>query len=98
MTIITAILSELDDPDFLLSTHNYLLTEGGGSAMRVLFYPPVPEDVPANTIRCGEHSDYGTITILMQDSMGGLQVRVVNSDGAGGHCRIIICKYQAHLL
>ena len=26
-------------------------------------------------IRCGEHSDYGTVTFLFQDEMGGLEVR-----------------------
>ncbi len=26
-------------------------------------------------IRCGDHFDYGTITLLFQDSMGGLEVK-----------------------
>ena len=29
--------------------------------------------------RCGEHSDYGTITLLYQDQLGGLEVK-----GVGG--------------
>ncbi len=29
------------------------------------------------TIRCGEHSDYGTLTFLMQDDIGGLQVKAL---------------------
>lgn len=30
-------------------------------------------------VRCGEHSDYGTLTFLFQDSMGGLEVRAVDN-------------------
>ena len=30
-------------------------------------------------VRCGEHSDYGTITFLYQDDMGGLEVRAVDN-------------------
>ena len=26
-------------------------------------------------IRCGEHSDYGTVTFLFQDDLGGLEVK-----------------------
>ena len=32
------------------------------------------QDVKPNQIRCGEHSDYGSITLLFQDDVGGLQV------------------------
>ena len=31
-------------------------------------------DLKANQLRCGEHTDYGALTILFQDSMGGLEV------------------------
>ena len=30
--------------------------------------------VKPNQIRCGEHSDYGSITLLFQDDVGGLEV------------------------
>ncbi len=29
------------------------------------------------TVRCGEHADYGTITLLLQDAIGGLEVKSV---------------------
>jgi len=28
-------------------------------------------------VRCGEHSDYGTVTILFQDNLGGLEAKSV---------------------
>ena len=44
------------------------------STLRTHFYPPVGADAPVNSTRCGPHSDYGTFTLLFQDSMGGLEV------------------------
>lgn len=45
-----------------------------GSTLRSLFYGPVRrEEVRENQLRCGEHSDYGSITLLFQGSEG-LQV------------------------
>jgi len=34
-----------------------------------------------NTVRCGEHSDYGSITLLFQDDAGGLEVDILFSNG-----------------
>jgi len=44
--------------------------------LRTLLYPKVPEELGCQpgVVRCAEHTDYGTITLLFQDSMGGLQV------------------------
>ena len=44
-----------------------------------LHYPPHPGPVTANRLGAGEHSDFGCLTILAQDEVGGLQVR--NSAG-----------------
>lgn len=39
------------------------------------YYTLNPNDnFPPNAIRCGEHSDWGTITFLIQDMIGGLEV------------------------
>ncbi|XP_076068512.1 uncharacterized protein LOC143040961 isoform X2 [Oratosquilla oratoria] len=63
------------DRDFFLKTHQDLCTDNNFTCLRVLHYPPIPEKVKEGTIRCGAHTDYGTITLLFQDDMGGLQVK-----------------------
>ena len=49
--------------------------------MRLLHYPPVARETFAQKkgqVRAGEHSDYGSITLLFQDERGGLQVESPN--------------------
>uniref|UniRef100_A0A672J0G3 Si:dkey-10o6.2 n=1 Tax=Salarias fasciatus TaxID=181472 RepID=A0A672J0G3_SALFA len=61
-------------PDVFLSTHRLIGTEENGTTLRSLFYPPAKsETVKEGQLRCGEHSDYGSITLLFQNSEG-LQV------------------------
>lgn len=45
--------------------------------LRLLHYPPSPQ--PGESGGCGEHTDYGFMTILAQDDVGGLQIEA--SDG-----------------
>ena len=33
-------------------------------------------ELKAGQVRCGEHSDYGSITLLFQDGVGGLEVKL----------------------
>src|SRR5579871_639018 len=43
--------------------------------MRLLHYPAIQGPVQDGQERCGEHTDWGTITLLFQDGRGGLEVR-----------------------
>ena len=50
------------------------------TTLRLLHYPAVnTETLLPGQVRCGEHVDYGSITLLFQDRSGGLQVGVVFS-------------------
>ncbi|XP_039989277.1 2-oxoglutarate-Fe(II) type oxidoreductase ppzD [Xiphias gladius] len=63
------------DPDVFLSVHRLIGTDENGTTLRSLYYPPVnSEKTKEGQLRCGEHSDYGSITLLFQSSEG-LQVR-----------------------
>jgi len=43
--------------------------------LRLISYPPHPVDAPSNMYGCAPHCDYGLITILLQDEVGGLQIQ-----------------------
>lgn len=48
--------------------------------LRTLHYPPQAGHVVEDTLGCGAHTDYGCLTILAQDAVGGLQVQNVAGD------------------
>ncbi|TAQ87427.1 hypothetical protein B7494_g4252 [Chlorociboria aeruginascens] len=53
-------------------------TDVGDNTLRLLHYPSVPAAVFQRNklqVRAGEHTDYGSITLLFQDDRGGLQVK-----------------------
>jgi isopenicillin N synthase-like dioxygenase len=43
--------------------------------MRLLHYPPHPGTFDGSTYGAGAHTDYGNLTLLAQDDVGGLEVR-----------------------
>jgi isopenicillin N synthase-like dioxygenase len=61
--------------------------------MRALNYPPQSEaqPPPKGSLRCSAHSDYGTLTLLRQDGVGGLQLDV---DGRGTWADVVSDEYD----
>jgi isopenicillin N synthase-like dioxygenase len=53
-------------------------TDAGDNNLRLLHYPAVLKSVfkdNPDQVRAGAHSDYGSITLLFQDNVGGLEVQ-----------------------
>ena len=48
----------------------------GNTQMRIHNYPALSpgSEVKPGQLRCGEHHDFGSITLLFADRLGGLQV------------------------
>ncbi len=73
-----AIYLKLEDQDYFVKNHTgiekYIKNTHGG--IRTMFYYPMQniENLPPNAIRLGEHTDWGSITLLFQDMVGGLEV------------------------
>lgn len=45
--------------------------------LRAVRYPPHPADAPPDQLGAGTHTDWGALTLLMQDGSGGLRVQTV---------------------
>lgn len=45
------------------------------AVLRLLHYPPAPERTEHGQLGAGEHTDYGCVTLLATDGVGGLEVR-----------------------
>ncbi|RIV85853.1 isopenicillin N synthase family dioxygenase [Aurantiacibacter zhengii] len=68
--ILSAIALHLElEKDWFEST-----VEDGNSVMRLLHYPPLPEDAPAGAIRAAAHGDINTITLLLGAEEAGLEL------------------------
>jgi isopenicillin N synthase-like dioxygenase len=54
--------------------------------LRLLHYPAIAQTLAPEQIRAGEHSDYGSITLLFQDAVGGLEVKTVDGQWVAAPC------------
>jgi len=70
---------EMQDTKFLSGCHSSVMKSNNNSSLRCLHYPPMPNTVEKGQVRLCEHTDYGTLTLLFQDSVGGLQVPATSS-------------------
>jgi isopenicillin N synthase-like dioxygenase len=50
------------------------------ATLRALHYPPMPQGIAQGQLGAGEHTDYGNVTLLATDEVGGLEVRTRAGD------------------
>ena len=75
-TVLQAFSLALELPeDFLIIRHNQQ-----NHTLRLLHYPPLQTLPKPGQVRAGEHSDYGSITLLFQDDIGGLEVQTASGE------------------
>ena len=68
------------EPNSFNFAYEKIGTPFGGAQLRYNYYPMItdPGQIKPGQIRCGEHTDYGGITLLIQDDAGGLEVRDIH--------------------
>ncbi|XP_035676180.1 2-oxoglutarate-Fe(II) type oxidoreductase ppzD-like [Branchiostoma floridae] len=71
-------LCQILDVNGFLDKFKYVGKGRNGTNLRTLRYPPVKEEVKKDQVRCGEHTDFGCLTLVFQDNIG---LEVMNVDG-----------------
>ena len=61
------------DRSFFTKAHGKFGTQDNATSLRLLYYP-FNKNLKAGQVRLGQHTDYGTITLLFQNQVGGLEV------------------------
>ena len=51
----------------------------------IIYYPPQPPELGDDQFGVAPHTDYGCLTLLYQDEVGGLQVRASNGEWVTAH-------------
>ena len=76
LAMLEALTASLDVPrDFFND-----MTREGDSILRLLHYPPIPNEADPNSVRAAPHEDINLITLLVAANGGGLQL--LDRDGA----------------
>lgn len=68
------------DKNYFVDRHRFMFEDQdkNPTTFRTLYYPSLSDsDIQPGVVRCGAHSDYGTITLLLQDGVGGLEVELM---------------------
>ena len=74
--LLRAIAMSLDiDPEFFADKYTKPLQR-----TQAVYYPVQSDDRPADQFGVAPHTDYGCVTLLYQDAVGGLQVRELGSE------------------
>ncbi|MCJ8280752.1 MAG: isopenicillin N synthase family oxygenase [Rivularia sp. ALOHA_DT_140] len=77
--ILKALSLALELPEnFFITNHNQ-----NNHTLRILHYPALQQQPKPNQIRAGEHSDYGSITLLFQDDIVGLEIQTATGEWIG---------------
>lgn len=50
------------------------MARGGNSVLRLIHYPPVPDDAPPGAVRAAAHEDINLVTLLVESTTGGLEL------------------------
>ncbi|MDF5706077.1 MAG: 2-oxoglutarate and iron-dependent oxygenase domain-containing protein [Nostoc sp. S4] len=78
-TVLETFALALELPEDFFTTRHYRHNH----TLRSLHYPPLQTPPKPGQVRAGEHSDYGSITLLFQDDVGGLEVRTTAGEWIG---------------
>ncbi|XP_072322172.1 uncharacterized protein [Scyliorhinus torazame] len=63
------------EPDFFINKHTKIGSNQNPTTLRTAYYPSIQKSsLKEHQMRCAEHSDFGTCTLLFQDKSGGLEV------------------------
>ncbi len=65
------------------------------ATLRLLHYPPRPAEMEEGQYGAGEHTDYGCVTLLATDTVGGLEVRT--RDGEWLRAPVIADSYVCNI-
>lgn len=70
------------EPSTFTRRFNKMGTAKGAAQLRYNYYPKISNlsKVKSGQVRCGEHTDYGAISVLFQDENEGLEVKNKNGD------------------
>lgn len=71
LTSLRAVALYLDLPE----DHFASMAVDGNSILRLIHYPPVPDDIPEGAVRAAAHEDINLVTLLVESTTGGLELK-----------------------